>query len=121
MDIDDLSPAARAAVRALQRLGKRWPESLRLTIFEKTLYVTENSLGLVIPIDGIPAGEDAGLPGRLWDYQFLMDDGAQLGRQLCRKTVTEAQFGALRDGMAALGLDMKEITRKPHLPSERVS
>jgi hypothetical protein len=122
MDFNDLDKDEKAVVRALMRLGARWPKALSLTVFEETVHVTGYGGDLVLPIPAIPAEdnyEDEAPAGRKWDYEFtLLGWALEPVRQ--RAVMTETQFQLFREGFEARAGQVSYISRRPWLPPERV-
>jgi hypothetical protein len=141
MDLRDLSPAEKAVVRAAQRLGARWPKTLRLVSVGGGLTIArsdgEQPDRLVAAIPGVPLGgewrRDRAVD--VWWYEFtpqrrdaqyaklepavrLLLHKALMGRQ--RLSFTEAGWAEFRESAGRCGISLWDVQRTPVLPAEDV-
>lgn len=140
MEFKDLDAAEKAVIRAVQRVGGRWPKTLRLISAGGGLSVAwSDGKGpdqMVAAVPGIPLGgewkrETAGC----WWYEFTpeLKDAlyttlepsvralvhAALGRRH-RMSFTEERWDEFRESALRCGIVLRDVQRTPVLPAEDV-
>jgi hypothetical protein len=141
MDIENLDPADRAAIRALQRIGLRWGRRLRLVSAGGGLSVAwsdgESPDELIAAIPGIPLGGEwpREKRGGRWWYEFTTERKdaryaelepavrlllqPALGRRR-RLSFDEAAWDEFRESAARCGIALRDVQRTPAMPAEDV-
>ena len=141
MNINDLDPAQKAVIRALQRVAGRWPKTLRLVTVGGSLNVAYSDGKapdhLVAAIGGIPLGGEwpRERTGDRWWYEFTperrdavyaqMEPAVRLLVQPVlgqrrRLSFTEPAWEEFRESARRCGIALRDIQRTPVLPAEDV-
>lgn len=141
MDINELDPGEKAVIRALQRLGKRWPKCLRLISVGGGLNVAYSAPGrpdqIVAAVPAVPlGGEWQRDKTTRWVYTFSVEERPSLLKQedavrllltlgrvfghAHRLSFDERGWRDFRDSAARAGMRLVNIQRVPELPAEDV-
>jgi hypothetical protein len=140
MDFNDLDAAEKAAIRALQRIGGRWPKTMRLISAGGGLSVAWSDGNgpdqLIASVPGVPlGGEWQRETADYWWYEFTpRRRDAQYARQEAavrlllhpalyarqRMSFSERDWEKFRESAARCGITLEDVQRTPCLPAEDV-
>jgi hypothetical protein len=140
MEFKDLDAAEKAVIRAIQRVGGRWPKALRLISAGGGLSVAwsdgKSPDQLIASVPGIPlGGEWQRETADYWWYEFIperkdavyarMEPSLRLLVQPAlgkrhRFSFTEARWDEFRESARRCGIALRNVQRTPVMPAEDV-